>query len=505
MRARRMSCSSNPETMKQRAILIFSLLALIVALPLVMRRKSETVSPMSAQDIIVILTPHNESIRYEFGEAFARWWREKTGRSLYVDWRTPGGTSELRMVLDAGFKAAKETDRKGIGMDVFFGGGAPDFIGQAKQGRLMPLDVFTKHPEWFGPDAPIPPTFTGETFYPPDKTWVGTCASQFGICYNPDVLARLGLPAPKTWADLTDPRYAGNIALADPTKSGSVARAFELIVQSEILRAGGNAANPAALQTGWENGLRLIQRMAANARYFTDSASKIPQDVGQGNAAAGMCIDFYGRSFASELTTKDGRSRLIWIAPEGGTTLSADPVGVLKGAPHPALAQAFVEFCLLPETQILWSAKPGTPGGPVSRALHRTPIRRDCYTPEILARSTMPENLPYQDKANFTYDPALTGKAFNTLRQLVKAMCIDSHEEMKSSWAAMKHAGMPAAALAKFSDVSILTYAQGGKGDPRFDGSDALKTAANSAHIGAWFRANYEMAEEMADRNGNQQ
>jgi ABC-type Fe3+ transport system substrate-binding protein len=477
--------------MKKRASIIFGLLALIVALPLVMRRESATTSPRKADDRLVILSPHNESIRQEFGEAFAAHWKKSTGRSIYIDWRTPGGTSEIRMVLDAGFKAAEETGRQGIGVDLFFGGGEPDFTSQAKKGRLVPLRVFDSHPELFAKDGPIPETFTGERYYPTDHVWVGTCMSQFGICYNPDVLRRLGIPAPATWNDLGDPRYAGALALADPTKSGSVARAFELLVQSEMQRA-------SAPDAGWTNGLRLIQRMSANARYFTDSASKIPQDVGQGNAAAGMCIDFYGRSFAEELTSKSGEPRVVWIAPVGGTTLSSDPVAVLKGAPHPEVAQDFVEFCLSPEGQTLWFGKPGTPGGPQIRALHRTPIRRDVYTPQNLANSTMPDARPYEDRGNFTYQRELTGASFNTLRQLVKIMCIDSHEEMKSAWLAIREAGMPADALAVFSDVSRVNYDESGNGDPLLDGADALKAADRSAELGEWFRANYRKAEAIA-------
>jgi ABC-type Fe3+ transport system substrate-binding protein len=486
--------------MKTRAWIIFGLLAFIVALPMVMRRETATTSNRKADDHLVILTPHNESIRQEFGEAVARYWKQTRGRSLHVDWRTPGGTSEIRMVLDAGFKAAEETGREGIGVDLFFGGGEPDFSGQAKKGRFLPLRVFQSHPEWFAKDGPIPETFTGEKFYPTDHVWVGTCMSQFGICFNPDFLKRLKLPSPASWSDLGDAGYCGTLALADPTKSGSVARAFELLVQGEILRE--IKARPddkeAAIAAGWTAGLQLIQRMSANARYFTDSASKIPLDVGQGNAAAGMCIDFYGRSFAEELTSADGQPRVVWIAPVGGTTLSADPIAVLKGAENEEVAQSFVEFCLSPEAQVLWFTKPGTPGGPQERALHRTPIRKDAYHPENLARSTMPDVHPYEDPGNFTYQKELTGAAFNTLRQLVKVMCIDSHEEMKSSWQAIKDAGMPADAVAVFNDVSIVPYAKSGKGDPRFDGSDALKNAENAALIGEWFRTNYRKAELLA-------
>jgi hypothetical protein len=77
-------------------------------------------------------------------------------------------------------------------------------------------------------------------------------------------------------------------------------------------------------------------------------------------------------------------------------------------------------------------------------------------------------------------------------------MCIDSHDEMKSAWQAMHAAGMPADALAVFSDVSIMPYSTSSKGDPRFDGSDPLKTAENAARIGEWFRANYRKAEAIA-------
>ena len=488
--------------MKQRAIIIVSLLAIIVALPLVLQRETASVSKRAADDHLILLTPHNESIRQEFGEAFARHWFEQTGRRIHLDWRTPGGTSEIRMVLDAGFKAAGETGRDGIGVDIFFGGGEPDFNGQARQGRLVPLDVFTTHPELFTDEGAIPQYFTGERYWPDDHVWVGTCMSQFGICYNPDVLARLNIEPPVSWRCLADPRYAGTIALADPTKSGSVARTFELIVQSEILRALEETPDPAsrdeAIATGWERGLQLIQKMAANARYFTDSASKIPLDVAQGNASAGMAIDFYGRSYSDELRTRDGGRRLVWIAPEGGTTLSCDPIAVLKGAPNPEIAQAFVTFTLSTAGQRLWFGAPGTPGGPQARALHRTPIRRDLYTPEFLQHSVLPDADPYNDPGNFTYDRALTGGAFNTLRQLVKIMCIDSHKELRNAWDAMIAAGMPEDALAVFSDVSSMPYATAGNGDPTLDTRDALAAATRAAELGAEFRANYRRATELA-------
>ena len=481
--------------MKARLIGILALLGIIVGLPLAMKRETQTASPGSADDRLVILSPHNESIRNEFGEAFATYWREKTGRSVYVDWRTPGGTSEIRMVIDAGYKAAEETGREGIGVDLFFGGGEPDFSGQAKAGRLVPLDVFEEMPELFGPAGVIPEVFTGERYYSEEKVWVGTCIPQFGICYNPDFLKRLGLDFPVQWQDLGNPGYRGSLALADPTKSGSVARTFELLVQGEIQKAlrgqkpETKSQREVAIAEGWIEGLRLIQRMAANARYFTDSASKIPQDVGQGNAAAGMCIDFYGRSYADELTTRAGKPRVVWIAPKGGTTMSADPIAILKGAPH---------------LERLWFQKLGTTGGPIESALHRTPIRMDMYDAEILAMTTMPDVLPYTDGGNFTYDRELTGEVFNTLRQLVKVMCIDSHDEIKTAWKAIIDAGMPEQALAVFHDVSKVTYEIAGHGDPGLDSKDSMVQAQRMTELGEWFRSNYRKARRIAEASKRQ-
>ena len=54
---------------------------------------------------------------------------------------------------------------------------------------------------------------------------------------------------------------------------------------------------------------------------------------------------------------------------------------ILAGVKGEALevSKHFVEFLLSKEGQLLWAKKPGTPGGPVERALRRPPIRQDVY------------------------------------------------------------------------------------------------------------------------------
>lgn len=419
--------------MTKRLLPVLILLAVIVAAPLLLRRDTEVAMSDRDADRLVILTPHNESIRREFGEAFAAHWKAKSGRPLFIDWRSPPGGGKILRVLDSAFSSAAELGREGTEYDVFFGGGEKDFRKQADLGRLAPLDVFADRPEWFG-EGGIPASFTGQTFYDPEHRWVGVCVSQFGILYNLDALEWMGVRPPTRWDDLTAPSYFGKLALADPTMSSSVMQSFEMMIQEqmqEVLRKKGD--RPETRAEGWEKGMLLILNLGANARYFSDSSSKIPHDVALGDAAAGTAIDFYGRTM-EEQVARGGNSRLKWIAPIGGTPVSVDPVAVFRGAPNDSIAQEFVTFCLSEAGQLLWNKRPGAEGGPGSKPLRRLPVRRDLYTPANLKDFTDPEAMPFEHSGRFIYRPELTGPAFNALRILIKAMCIASHDELKEAW-----------------------------------------------------------------------
>lgn len=487
------------------------LVLLLVALTPLLLRKGEVVDPDEADVRLVVITPHNETIRREFGEAFVDYWKEKTGKVVYVDWRTPGGTSEIRMVLDSAFASAEERGDEGIGVDVFFGGGDYIFGKMAEQGRLAKLDVFEDQREWFGGKTGIPQRFTGETYWDEEGRWVGVCLSRFGICYNVDGLKRLGVEAPRTWDDLGKPAYFGHLALADPGKSGSVARAFEMLVQEKIhdqlevleRRPGETPAEAKerACRVGWANGLNLIQRIAANARYFTDSATKIPHDVAQGDAVAGMCVDFYGRAYNEKLKRPDGSSRLQWISPEGGTSMSVDPVAVFKGAPNTEVAQGFVEFLLSERGQVIWNLPVGSEGGPDHRALRRLPVRPAVYTAENMARFVDVEESPYADEGEFVYDASLTGPAFAALRFVIRAICIDVHDELQEAWAVMIQEDFLPRAMDYFQDVSSVSYDKTMyEIRKQLNSGRKIDTATMSARISALLRGNYSEAINQAKR-----
>ena len=453
---------------------VYAILALlIVAIAPLLLQKGDRIDREDADETLIIMTAHNETIRSEFGAAFADYYENKTGKTVFIDWRNPGGSSQIRYIIDGAYKRAKDRGDNGIGADILFGGGDYMHKKLGEQGLTVELNVFKDHPEWFKGKDGIRKSFTGEDCYDAEhKRWVGVCLSQFGICYNVDGIRRIGGDVPTKWDDLGEPRFFGKIALADPTKSGSVARAFELMIQEKIhieleniIRRAGETRQQMrqrAIRVGWEKGLQLIQRIAANARYFTDSASKIPHDVAQGDAVAGLCVDFYGRAYNERFKKEDGTSRLVWVAPKGGTSVSVDPVSILRGAPNEKLAQMFVEFLLTEKGQLLWNNKVGTKHGPENRAIRRLPIRPDMYSEDRLSDFSDPDAQPYKNKDHLVYDASLTGKLFEPLRAILQVMCIDVHDEMKDSWGTLIENSvdgkMSPDARKKFNDVAFFSY-----------------------------------------------
>jgi iron(III) transport system substrate-binding protein len=537
--------------MLKRGMIVLALVA-TVALPFLLR--PHRASPGEADDTLVIITPHNEAIRHEFELGFMDWYKARTGRTVFVDWRMIGGTSEIARYLEgeyvasfrnlwrgkmgrpwsaeiqSGFqdgrlpqdadpvvkeaRAAFLASDAGCGIDLFFGGGPYDFERQSRTGRLIDPGIRKLHPDWFTPES-FPQTFGGEVNYDRNGLWYGTVLSSYGILYNRDSLRRLGFErAPEQWSDLTDPRYLGELGMCDPTKSGSIAAAYENVIQQQIhrrleaLRAAGQGDPPGelaarAVRLGWTDGMRLIQLVGANARYFTDTSQKPPIDIATGDCAAGMCIDFYGREQQEAVRRRNpGEDRLGYVSPEGGSAYSVDPIALLRGAPHPAVALAFIEYTLALDGQKLWNFRTGTPGGPRQFALRRLPVRRDFYgRSDWLGYRSDPEVDPYSQKHLLVHHDEWTVQLYQELSFCIRVMTEDTHPELVSAWRAVIAAPEPARsrALAVLQDVSAVDYDQALGRIKQGLGSKNLVDAVSLARdLGEGFRRNYRRAERIA-------
>jgi iron(III) transport system substrate-binding protein len=534
----------------KRWLIILALVA-TVALPFVLRPRRA--APQNADVTLVLVTPHNEAIRYEFTRGFVEWYRARTGKTVFVDWRVLGGTSEIARFLEgeyvasfenywvnklgkpwsaevqAGFqsnrlpaeapplvKEAREAflaSDVGCGIDLFFGGGTFDFERQAQAGRIVDCGLLKTHPEWFT-DAVIPRSFAGEEYWDQNGRWFGCVLSAYGIIYNRDSLKRLGIEQePRQWTDLKDPRLVGEVALCDPTKSGSIAKAFENVIQQQMqrrlvaLRSENPGAEPKALENraareGWVEGLRLMQIIGANSRYFTDTSQKPPIDVAAGNCAVGMCIDFYGRQQEEAVRRRDASTRLGYVSPVGGTVSSVDPIALLRGARSPEVARAFIEYVLSMDGQRLWNFKPGTPGGPERFALRRVPVRRDYYEhAEWKAFRSDPEAEPFAQREQLIYRNEWTGGIFREMAFIIRIMGQETHTELVRAWRAIIEAPEPAKskALAALQDMSAVDYDRANGAIKKSLGSkNKVDEITMGNELGAIFRRNYARAERLA-------
>ncbi len=468
---------------------------LVLALPFLVRAPGQehAGAPAPPDRTLIIVTPHIEQIRAEFEQAFVRWHAFKFPHEgpVAIDWRSPGtGTSEIVMQLksqyEAAVKAAAAADTAAAGApadpqltvpaplagadektpvevrlaprsmsaDLLFGGGSYEH-GQLKAGvtikiayRGPTINALVRISEpaglpqprmnaWFGQNV-----IGAQNLYDPDQFWIGTALSSFGIVYNRLVLKDLGLPEPASFEDLTDPRYSGLLALTDPRQSGSVTTTFESIL---------NGAPGDDNQHAWDKGWRLLRQMGANARYFASSSTRPPIDVSQGEAAAGLAIDFYGRGEA-QAVLRPGESprsgRVGYVDPKGAVYIDADPASILAGCPHPELARRFVEFCLTDEAQALWqmpaAANPasadnpigqdGRRMGPAQYELRRMPVRRAMYEPRYRDH--------FIDKANpFELASPTKSRGWRSaIGMMLGAMTIDTADEQREAWAAMNRA-----------------------------------------------------------------
>ena len=124
-------------------MIIFVLLGVVLGVPFALSFSRDASSIAADAPTLIVVTPHVQQIRDEFGRAFSQWHEREHGEPVRIDWRTPGGTSEIRKQLEANFKSivknlgqaeSWEIDEQGrlwlgpgsVGFDIMLGGGSYD-------------------------------------------------------------------------------------------------------------------------------------------------------------------------------------------------------------------------------------------------------------------------------------------------------------------------------------------------------------------------------------------
>jgi ABC-type Fe3+ transport system substrate-binding protein len=349
--------------------------------------------------------------------------REEHGRKVKVEWLDVGGTSSQVRYITSQFKSEPD----GIGIDVFFGGGTDPYLQLHKKGILEPYRV----PEEVLRD--IPQDVAGLRMYDAKAGWYGAAVSGFGIISNLIVAERMGLPVPRTWADLGEPALAGWVSSGDPANSGSTHVMFEIITQSRP----------------WPEAWELVARMGGNTRYFNEHASDVPHDVAVGEVASGICVDFY----AGAQIAQAGRDKLTFVLPKNMTVINPDSIAILKGAPHMELAELFLQYVLSEAGQKLLFLPPGVPGGPVKFALARIPV-----IPRLLVEYADESVLtydPYSGEQWFRYDFELASTRWPVMNDLWRAIFIDHHGLLADAWRLVIDLGFPDDLMAALFEPAV--------------------------------------------------
>jgi iron(III) transport system substrate-binding protein len=373
-------------------------------------------STVSARDVVVVLTPHPEEIRWEFEQGFAAWHERRFGAAAAIEWRDYGGSGDAQRIVESEFKSKPG----GIGIDVFFGGGPEPFLALGDQKLLI------AHTPEAGLLDGVPQMASGVELYDPGRMWFGACLSSFGILQNTRVQQATGLPRVTRWEQLADPRLAGWVGAGDPRNSGTMNNMFEAFLQAY----------------GWERGWALLTQIAGNIRAFDRLSSTTAKECALGQVAYAFCIDYYG--FIQIGTA--GTTNMELVLPTDFTAISPDGVAILKGAPNPTTAAHFMDFLLSEEGQLLWYLPAGSPGGPKRHSLERLVIRPSIYERHG-AKSRIRLN-PFELRQEFRYDARLAGRRRNIVRALFGALMIDPHPELQDAWRALIRRGLPPAELA---------------------------------------------------------
>lgn len=167
-----------------------------------------------------------------------------------------------------------------------------------------------------------------------DRLYTGFTYMIIVIAYNTNVVTSNEIP--KSWVDLTDSKWKGKIACADPYISGSAYSGIATILDV-FGRENGK---------GWDVLRGIIENL--DGKILTSSID-VFEGISDGNFSIGITYE----QVVLDIRRKGGPIQLVF--PLEGTSAIADGSALIKGAKNLENAKLFLDFVVEKETQAVLS------------------------------------------------------------------------------------------------------------------------------------------------------
>lgn len=180
--------------------------------------------------------------------------------------------------------------------------------------------------------------------------WTPYTAVVYVLAVNTGSLALAD--APKSWAELADPKWKGQIATARADGSGSAMQQLQA-----VLTIFGDK--------GWDKYSEIAKNFV-----FTDSSGAVPRFVADGETSMGLTLE------DNALEYVQGGAPIAIVHPTDGTVATPDGIALVKGGPNSEGGKKFIDWALSKSTQELLATK-------IGRRSVRTDVASPAGTPKL--------------------------------------------------------------------------------------------------------------------------
>jgi iron(III) transport system substrate-binding protein len=253
----------------------------------------------AAEDRLVIYTAYEENELKDFWEQFKKDLPDLAAKASYI--RGSTGPTMARV----------EAERANPQADVIWGVFNDYLTGAARKGLLE---------AYAAKDSNVIPA----RFKHPDNLWQGVTLLTVAFATNQKKMAELKLPPPRTWSDLTDPKYKGHIVMSNPSTSGTA----YLLLAGHVSRLGEDKA------------FAYYEALDKNLSQVTKSGGAPGRMAASGETPIGIAL-----AYEVEVAKKQGAPIDI-IFPSDGVAWTFEGNALVKGAKHPQNARRFLDWAV---------------------------------------------------------------------------------------------------------------------------------------------------------------